>query len=69
MAVEITVIRSKLDRIKGMTMLIVPLARSASLASGEVSSLTRATVRAPPCLAASTAASRSGLLPDYEIAR
>ena len=42
---------------------------SARPASGERSSLTRASTCAPARRAASTEASRSGLLPDCEIAR
>ncbi len=42
---------------------------SAMRARGEVSSLTRATTKAPASAAAWAAASRSGLRPDWEITR
>jgi hypothetical protein len=43
--------------------------KSAIAASGESGALTTASASAPPCFAASTLAMRSGLRPDWEIAR
>jgi hypothetical protein len=43
--------------------------QSAAAASGEFSSFTSATTRAPASFAARAVASRSGLRPDCEIAR
>src|ERR1700755_1732732 len=44
------------------------IVKSAACASGELSTLTRATIMAPAVLALATVASRSGLAPDCEIA-